>query len=125
MSVNELERMFQAGAIDICQPSVIKFGGIEAVVHAATRAKAYSIKYVPHCFYFGPGFLATLHLAAALASDHAFELFFGDLEASPYHEAIRAIDGKVNVPNGPGLGIEPDMKVIEKFRVGSPLIIEG
>jgi D-galactarolactone cycloisomerase len=40
---------------------------------------------VPHCFYFGPGFLASLHLAAAYAPEVAFELFFGDLQASPYH----------------------------------------
>jgi D-galactarolactone cycloisomerase len=124
MSVNELERMFQVGAIDICQPSVIKFGGIEAVVSAAALAKANSVEYVPHCFYFGPGFLASLHLAAALAPKRAFEVFFGDLEGSPYHEGIRARDGKVTVPDGPGLGIEPDMMVIDKYRLGPPLVIE-
>jgi L-alanine-DL-glutamate epimerase-like enolase superfamily enzyme len=124
MSVNELERMFKAGAIHICQPSVIKFGGIEAVVEAAALAKANSIEYVPHCFYFGPGFLASLHLAAALAPKQPFEIFFGDLEGSPYHEAILARNGKVDVPSGPGLGLEPDMRQIDRYRIGSPLVIE-
>jgi D-galactarolactone cycloisomerase len=123
MSVNELGRMFHAGSIDICQPSVIKFGGIAAVADAVALAKAHSVEYIPHCFYFGPGFLASLHLAAAFAPDKPFELFFGDLEASPYHEAVRAKDGRLMVPTGPGLGIEPDMAVIERYRLGAPVQI--
>lgn len=119
MSVNELGRMFRAGAIDICQPSVIKFGGIAAVADAAALAGEHSVEYIPHCFYFGPGFLASLHLAAAFAQDKPFELFFGDLEASPYHDAVRAKDGRLSVPTGPGLGIEPDMDVIERYRLGA------
>jgi L-alanine-DL-glutamate epimerase-like enolase superfamily enzyme len=123
MSVHELKRMFDVGAIDICQPSVIKFGGISAVADAAVVARAHSVKYVPHCFYFGPGFIASLHLAAALAPGVPFELFFGELEASPYHGAVRAQDGKLVVPDGPGLGIEPDVAVIDKYRLGDPLVL--
>jgi L-alanine-DL-glutamate epimerase-like enolase superfamily enzyme len=125
MSVHELGRMFAAGAVDICQPSVIKFGGIGAVAQAAALAQAHSIQYVPHCFYFGPGFLASLHLAAALAPDVPFELFIGDLEASPYHDAVRARNGRLAVPDGPGLGIEPDMTVIDEYRLGAPTTIGG
>jgi L-alanine-DL-glutamate epimerase-like enolase superfamily enzyme len=29
-----------------------------------------------------------------------------------------AKDGKVRVPMGPGLGVEPDMQVVEKYRQG-------
>lgn len=121
--VHELRRMFEAGSIDICQPSVIKFGGISAVVQAVPLAQAHSVDYVPHCFYFGPGFLATLHLAAALAGGAPFELFFGDLEASPYHDAVRAHGGRLAVPGGLGLGLEPDMAVIDKYRLGTPMRI--
>ncbi len=122
-SVHELARMFAAGALDICQPSVIKFGGIGAVAQAAALAAAHSIDYVPHCFYFGPGFLASLHLAAAFAPGAPFEIFFGELQASPYHGAVRARDGRLTVPDGPGLGLEPDMAVIDRYRLGAPLVI--
>jgi D-galactarolactone cycloisomerase len=118
MSVFELKRMFDAGALDICQPSVIKFGGISAVAQAAALAQAHAVDYVPHCFYFGPGFLASLHLCAAFAPEVPFELFFGDLEASPYHAAVKAQRGRLAVPSGPGLGLEPDMRVIERYRLG-------
>jgi L-alanine-DL-glutamate epimerase-like enolase superfamily enzyme len=30
-----------------------------------------------------------------------------------------AKDGKVRVPQGPGLGVEPDMRIVEKYRQGS------
>ena len=123
-SVFELAAMLRAEAVDICQPSVIKFGGIAAVAQAATLARAHGIDYVPHCFYFGPGFLASLHLAAAFAPDVAFELFFGDLQASPYHAAVRARDGQLAVPPGPGLGLDPDMKVVDRYRLGDPIVIE-
>jgi D-galactarolactone cycloisomerase len=121
--IHELQAMLRAGAVDICQPSVIKFGGIAAVAQAATLARVHGVRYVPHCFYFGPGFLASLQLAAALAPEVAFELFFGDLEASPYHDAVRAQDGRIDVPAGPGLGIEPDMAVIDRYRLGAPVVI--
>jgi len=123
MSLHDMEHLFHAGAVDICQPSVIKFGGISTVVQAVALARAHSIDYVPHCFYFGPGFLASLHLAAAFAPDTPFELFFGDLAASPYHDAVRASAGRVRVPDGPGLGLEPDVAVIERYRLGEPVVI--
>ena len=123
MSVHDLQGLLEAGALDICQPSVIKFGGIAAVAQAVALAKAHSVDYVPHCFYFGPGYLASLHLAAAFAPTKPFELFFGDLEASPYHDAVRARRGRLAVPTGPGLGIEPDMHVIERYRLGDVVVV--
>lgn len=125
MSVHDLEGFFEAGALDICQPSVIKFGGIAAVAQAVAVAKAHSVDYVPHCFYFGPGYLASLHLAAAFAPAVPFELFFGDLEASPYHDAVRARGGRLAVPDGPGLGVEPDMEVIDRYRLGSAVVVRA
>jgi L-alanine-DL-glutamate epimerase-like enolase superfamily enzyme len=31
---------------------------------------------------------------------------------------MQAKEGKVRVPQGPGLGVEPDMKIVEKYRQG-------
>jgi L-alanine-DL-glutamate epimerase-like enolase superfamily enzyme len=121
--IHEFAAMLRTGAVDICQPSVIKFGGIDAVAQAVTLARAHGIDYVPHCFYFGPGYLASLHLACALAPAAPFELFFGDLKASPYHDAVRARGGRLAVPTGPGLGVEPDMEVIAQYRLGDVAVI--
>jgi D-galactarolactone cycloisomerase len=121
--VHDMAALLRSGAIDICQPSVSKFGGIDAVAQVVTLARAQGIDVVPHCFYFGPGYLASLHLTAAFVPGAPFELFFGDLEASPYHDVVRAREGRLRVPSGPGLGIDPDPAVLERYRVGPPVVI--
>src|SRR3546814_7672166 len=56
--------LVEAGAIDVAQPSVIKLGGIGETMRVATLCEANGVEVVPHCPYFGPGFIATLHIAA-------------------------------------------------------------
>ncbi|MSP05125.1 MAG: mandelate racemase/muconate lactonizing enzyme family protein [Acetobacteraceae bacterium] len=119
-NLHEFMAQFEKGALDNCQPSVIKVGGITAMIEIAALAKAYAVRMVPHCAYFGAGFLASLHVNTALAPDSPFERLFLDLEASPYHDAILAKGGRVNVPNGPGLGHDPDMDVLRRYALGEP-----
>jgi L-alanine-DL-glutamate epimerase-like enolase superfamily enzyme len=45
------------------------------------------------------------------------------MEASPFGDAMTAKGGKVSVPQGPGLGVEPDMKIVEKYRKGAVVTI--
>ena len=66
----------------------------------------------------GPGNLASIHIVASLATDTLLENIYVNLEANPFGDAMLAKDGKVRVPTGPGLGVEPDMKVVEKYRQG-------
>ena len=109
---------FAAGALDIAQPSVIKIGGPSAMLEIAALARASGVRLVPHNAYFGAGYLASLHLNATLAPEAPFERIFIDLEASPYHDAMTATDGRVTLPDGPGLGIDPDPAVLARYRVG-------
>ena len=57
--------LLAAGAVDYVQPSVTKVGGVTEFVQAAALAAAANVPVMPHSPYFGPGFLATLHLLAA------------------------------------------------------------
>jgi L-alanine-DL-glutamate epimerase-like enolase superfamily enzyme len=124
-NLHEFLHQFEKGALDICQPSVIKIGGITAMIEIAALAKAHAVRMVPHCAYFGAGFLASLHVNAALAPEGPFERLFVDLEASPYHDAVLATDGRVAVPDGPGLGRDPDMAVIQRYAQGAPSMIRA
>jgi L-alanine-DL-glutamate epimerase-like enolase superfamily enzyme len=110
--------MFQKGSIDIAQPSVTKIGGVTELRKIAAAAEAHAVELVPHCAYFGPGNLASIHLVAALPTDTLLENIYANLEASPFGTAMLATEGKVEVPSGPGLGIEPDMHIVEKYRQG-------
>ena len=109
---------FEKGAIDIAQPSVTKIGGITEMRKIIAAAEAHSVEIIPHCAYFGPGNLASIHIVASLSTDTLLENIYANLEASPYGDAMVAKDGRVRVPTGPGLGVDPDMAVVEKYREG-------
>src|ERR1035437_316 len=121
----ELRKMFEAGAQDNVQPSVIKIGGISAMVGIAALAKAFAVRLVPHNAYFGPGYLASLHLNAALAPTAPFERLFIDLEASPLGDLVTARDGKATVPDGPGLGRDPDMDLLRRYALNDPTVLRA
>ena len=112
----DFRSQFEAEALDIAQPSVAKIGGVTAMLEIAALARAFSVRLVPHCAYFGPGFLASLHFAATLAHDEPFERLYVTLEASPFGPWLEAKGGKVAVPQTPGLGCDPDMAIVERYR---------
>jgi L-alanine-DL-glutamate epimerase-like enolase superfamily enzyme len=109
--------MFQAGAVTYAQPSVTKVGGVTEFRKVAALGAAAGVALMPHSPYFGPGFLATLQLMAALPEPGMVEWFYLDREACLYGEAIAPAAGRITVPGGPGLGIEPDPQVIKDYAV--------
>ncbi len=111
----DFRKMIEAGAVDYVQPSVIKIGGITTLWRIATEAEADGVTCVPHVPFFGPGYLATLHVLAAKQRDSALERFFCDLAHMPYGKTVPIVDGHVEVPDGPGLGADPDPELM-RFR---------
>ncbi len=120
--LHDFRAAFEAGALDVAQPSVIKIGGPSAMLEIAALAKAFGVRVVPHNAYFGPGFLASLHVNAAIAPDAPFERLFIDLEASPLHDLVVAENGSVKVPDGPGLGCDPDPAVLQRYQLAEPTV---
>lgn len=113
----DFKRMFEAGSITYAQPSVTKAGGINEMRKIVALAELFGIEVVPHSAYFGPGFLASLHLAATMTQETPIERFFCDFAINVYHDAINPIGGRIAVPQGPGLGLDPDPKVIAQLRI--------
>jgi L-alanine-DL-glutamate epimerase-like enolase superfamily enzyme len=108
--------MFAAGAVDYAQPSVTKVGGVTEFLKVANLADAAGVTLMPHSPYFGPGFLATLHLLAAHGGPGGMiERYHLDLEASLYGELVTPVDGGFVVPTGPGLGRDPDPDVLKTY----------
>jgi L-alanine-DL-glutamate epimerase-like enolase superfamily enzyme len=99
--------LIAAKAIDIAQPSVTKLGGIGEMIKVIHLYQSHGIAVMPHSPYFGPDFVATIHIAAALVERPLIEVLWLDMEADPFDPWVRANDGKVRVPNGPGLGSDP------------------
>lgn len=105
-------------AVDFVQPSVTKVGGITEFRKVQSLAEGAGIQVMAHSPYFGPGFLATLHLAASSPNPGWTERFYLEVEASLYGDLIDPVDGVYRLPEGPGLGREPDPDVIKDYKVG-------
>ncbi|MBX6372819.1 MAG: mandelate racemase/muconate lactonizing enzyme family protein [Acetobacteraceae bacterium] len=113
----DFARMLEAGAADYVQPSVTKVGGVSAMRAVAEIAARHGATLVPHSPYYGPGYLATLHLIAAWGRpDVRLESYFLDAELPIYGTALDpAADGTIALPEAPGLGLEPDPAVLARF----------
>ena len=117
-TVNDFRRIIEAEAVDYVQPDVSKIGGITELWKAVQFADARGANLEPHSPLYGPGLIATQHVIAAMKRDAMCEYYFCDLGASPMGDAILATDGFMEVPEGPGLGVAVDLKVIEQYRTG-------
>lgn len=117
-NLNDVRWITNAEAVDIVQPSVAKMGGItevwKAIEHVERSGKA---RAVPHTPFLGPALMATIHMIAALPREIPCEHRFCDLEASPLGEAVVSHDGRLTVPDGPGLGFVVDETVLKKYGV--------
>jgi L-alanine-DL-glutamate epimerase-like enolase superfamily enzyme len=100
---------------DILQPSVTKVGGISEFKKIAALGQAANLPIAPHSFYFGPGLAATLHVAATFGGDMPVEFPTGEYETPLLARPITARDGWVEVPRGPGLGVEVNEEAIRRY----------
>ncbi len=115
--VSGFKDLFDHGAIDIAQPSVTKVGGIGAMRQVIALAGAYGVSVIPHCYYYGPGFLATVHIAAALEIPAPVEVAFIDFEQPLYPLWQQISGGMISLPQAPGLGQEPDPEILKRYAV--------
>lgn len=103
-------------AVDYVQPSPAKMGGVTELRAVFDAAAARGAAVVPHTFYHGPGLLAAVHVTAALGAPGALiEWRHSALEALPYGDALLPDRGRIRVPQGPGLGLDPDPDVLRRF----------
>jgi L-alanine-DL-glutamate epimerase-like enolase superfamily enzyme len=114
----DIAQLIGHARVDYVQPSITKIGGVSAMRRVAEMAQQSGTKIAPHSPYFGPGLIATIHFAASLPARPPIERFYLDLTASPLADLVEAPGGFMRVPNGPGLGIDVDEAVLEKYRVG-------
>ncbi len=114
----DFERLLAARAVDFVQPSPAKMGGISELRKVFPLAAVHNTTVMPHSFYDGPGLLAAVHATAALGTANSMiEWRWFDLEATIYGHALRPKHSRISVPQGAGLGIDPDPDVIGKFRL--------
>ena len=106
---------FASAAIDICQPSVAKIGGFTGMRDVITLAAEAGVQVMPHCFYYGPGLLATAHIVATLPPTAALEVPWLQWPTAlhPYQHPVPSM----RLPDRPGLGFQPDVAVLREFTI--------
>jgi D-galactarolactone cycloisomerase len=106
----------------IVQPDVSTCGGIEELLFVADLARLHRVGCVPHCNAGGICLAATIQLSALIAEATTVPgneapllewevprpVFQTDLLVKPFE----LVDGMVEVPSGPGLGVEIDEEVL-------------
>lgn len=115
-SAGEAERAAKAGAIDVFQPSATKIGGLGEMLDAMTLAGPNVRRIAPHSPFFGPAFVAALHVNATLDAPAICERFYCQLENDVTGGAIAVKDGMMRVPDGPGLGITIDERLVAHYE---------
>jgi D-galactarolactone cycloisomerase len=118
LTPTDFARLIESRAVDYVQPSVAKIGGISAARDIFVAANQANVAVAPHSAYFGPGLTATAHLTAAFSRAPMVERLYCDLTESPFGDWYEPVDGYLALPQGPGLGIDPDLGLLDKLRVG-------
>lgn len=110
VQLDQLPVAIRARAVDIQLLDVHEWGGVAATLKAAAVCETFGIGVGLHSG--GEAGISTalnLHLAAAFPTfPYAMDSFYHQQMADVIAEPHRYVDGALNVPKGPGLGVEID-----------------
>jgi L-alanine-DL-glutamate epimerase-like enolase superfamily enzyme len=124
-SAQEARDLVLHGGIDVLQCDVVLSLGIGGCRRAAAFADLLGRSWSPHTWSNGYGLLVNLHAALGFSTVPFIEVPLDPPAWSPERRdwllpapiAIAA-DGTIAPPEGPGLGVEPDLETLERWRIG-------
>ncbi|ADB63438.1 Mandelate racemase/muconate lactonizing protein (plasmid) [Haloterrigena turkmenica DSM 5511] len=112
----DFKQLFEDGHVDLIQPDLSHAGGITEVKKIASMAEAYDVAMAPHC-PLGPVALAScVQVDAcspnALIQEQSLDIHYNEtsdvLDYLSDPSVFDYEDGFVEIPDGPGLGVEVD-----------------
>lgn len=119
------DELMRDGAAHIVTPDVQKAGGIAESLRIGELAERRFVPFAPHCIASPLGFTAAVHVCAALPNHLCLEFHGADV---PFWEQLTVGEspviesGRAPVPQGPGLGVELDLDVVERYSApGEPV----
>lgn len=117
--VEQVRAACAGGAIDVVMPDPCRSGGLTACREIGLIADRYALPVSPHHYGSDLGFAAALHV---IATQPRIEPMLRDIAPVPLRDEIVTTplvptDGRVAIPDRPGLGVAPDMAVVERTRV--------
>jgi galactonate dehydratase len=121
-TVDQAMRLVGNRTLSVLQPDVARSGGISETRRMAALAHCHDVAYAPHIGMSGIVCeTASVHLAAAMPNFRVMEC---ETDMSPFKTAladlapgcVRAVNGTLDVPTRPGLGIEIDWDAVARLR---------
>lgn len=116
--------LIESGAVRVLQPDPGKWGGFTGCVEVGRRAVAAGLSCSPHWLGGGIGLVASMHLLAGIGGDGMVEI---DSNDNPLREALArpqpaVREGRVELGEAPGLGVEPDLEASRRYAVTSATV---
>jgi D-galactarolactone cycloisomerase len=104
--------------LGVVQPDIAKWGGLSACAGIARDILQSGKMFCPHYLGAGIGLLASAHLLAGIGGDGLLEV---DCNENPLRDrfcgpVLDVRDGAIELGDGPGLGLTPDLASIEQYR---------
>ena len=128
----ECREWIEHGRVDVLQPDVNRAGGLTEMARIAQLAELAGVLVVPHGWKTGITAAAARHLQAAMPNVPFVEHLSPDLFDSPLRRELvspepTVVDGAIELPTAPGLGIELDAEAVERYRTGhgQPELVAG
>jgi L-alanine-DL-glutamate epimerase-like enolase superfamily enzyme len=115
-ALDEFDQLINAG-VTVIQPDLSRCGGFLAAQQVAARAASANCLTVPHAWQNDLLVAATTHFCAMLPREPLVEFSVASTRLRAICDAAAPVDGVVPVPNGPGLGLVPNLELIERLRV--------
>ena len=120
----EVREWIETGKVAVVQPDISRCGGLTEIRRIADLCELYGVQVVPHGWKTGILAAAGRHFQAACPNVPYFEFISPHVYQSPLREKLVhpepvLTDGRMALPEGPGLGVELDPRVVETYRVGT------
>jgi L-alanine-DL-glutamate epimerase-like enolase superfamily enzyme len=115
----DFERLIDRGGVTVVQPDVTRAGGLRETLRVAGLARARGRRTVTHSWSTGIIKAASLHVLAVLEEADWFEYCVQTTELNQrlVRERFPVVDGMVEVPTAPGLGVTLDEEVVRECLV--------
>ncbi len=124
----QAEQLMQFAGIGFIQIDAGRVGGLTAAKRVADAASTRGVQYVNHTFTSNLALTASLQPYAGLEDHHLCE-YPVELKPLAYEltntHLVPDRDGLIRLPEGAGLGIEPDLSAINKYLVDAEIKVAG
>jgi len=118
----EVREWIDRGEVDVVQPDISRCGGLTEIRRIAEMCELRGVEVIPHGWKTGILAHAGRHFQAACPAAPLFEFISPLVFDSPLRRDLVwpepvMVDGYMELPNAPGLGIELNLDTVERYLI--------